>query len=61
MSEVAGLGVKPSIPASYTRDVGKIRHVPVQYTEQQLVDSFKEFGVTSARLRQDLIVKKMGR
>ncbi|KAH6932281.1 hypothetical protein HPB50_004341 [Hyalomma asiaticum] len=49
MSEVAGLGVKTSIPASYTRNVGKIRHVPVQYTEQQLVDFLKEFGVTSAR------------
>lgn len=49
MSEVAGLGVKTSIPASYTRNVGKIRHVPVQYTEEQLVDFLKEFGVTSAR------------
>ncbi|KAH6928843.1 hypothetical protein HPB50_020326 [Hyalomma asiaticum] len=49
MSEVAGLGVKTSIPASYTRNVGKIRHVPVQYTEDQLVDFLKEFGVTSAR------------
>ncbi|KAL1442064.1 hypothetical protein MTO96_008069 [Rhipicephalus appendiculatus] len=49
MSEVAGLGVKPYIPASYTRNVGKIRHVPLQYTEEQLVDFLKDFGVTSAR------------
>ncbi|XP_070395322.1 uncharacterized protein [Dermacentor albipictus] len=49
MSEVAGLGVKPFIPASYAKNVGKIRHVPDEYTEEQLVDFLKDFGVTCAR------------
>ncbi|XP_049520311.1 uncharacterized protein LOC125944157 [Dermacentor silvarum] len=49
LQEVAGLQVKPYIPASYTRNVGKIHHVPLQYTEGQLLEFLKDFGVISVR------------
>ncbi|XP_072144472.1 uncharacterized protein [Dermacentor andersoni] len=49
LSSVGGLEVKPFIPESYTRNVGKVKHVPLQYTDDQLLDFLKDAGVISAR------------
>lgn len=49
LTNVGGLEVKPFIPESYTRNVRKVRHVPLQYTDGQLLDYLKESGVISAR------------
>lgn len=49
LSSVGGLEVKPFIPESYTRNVGKVKHVPLQYTDEQLLEFLKDAGVVSAR------------
>lgn len=58
--QVAGLLVKPFIPESYIRNVGKIRHVPLQYTEEQLTEYLREAGVTSARRQTRYIRQEDG-
>lgn len=60
LTSVAGLSVKPSIPESYTRNVGKIRFVPPQYTDHQLLDYLKDFGVLSVRRQQRFKRKEDG-
>ncbi|KAL1413991.1 hypothetical protein MTO96_007806 [Rhipicephalus appendiculatus] len=34
LSNVGGLEVRPFIPESYTRNFGKVRHVPLQYSDE---------------------------
>lgn len=49
LSNVGGLEVKPFIPESYTRNVGKVKHVPLQYSDEQLLEYLRDAGVISAR------------
>lgn len=49
LSNVGGLEVRPFIPESYTRNVGKVRNVPLQYSDEQLLEYLKDAGVISAR------------
>lgn len=51
LHKAAGLSVMPCILASFTRNVAKIRHEPLQYTEGRLIDFLKDLGVISV-LRQ---------
>ncbi|KAH6938938.1 hypothetical protein HPB50_015049 [Hyalomma asiaticum] len=45
LTRVAGLKVTPYVPQSYVRNLGKIRHVPIQYSEEQLLEYLKDSGV----------------
>ncbi|XP_075730736.1 uncharacterized protein LOC142774230 [Rhipicephalus microplus] len=49
LSNVGGLDVKPFIPESYTRNVGNVKHVPLQYSNEQLLEYLRDAGVISAR------------
>lgn len=59
-AQVAGLLVKPFIPESFMRNVGEIRHVPLEYTEEQLTEYLIEAGVILARRQTRYIRQEDG-
>ncbi|KAG0427891.1 hypothetical protein HPB47_025084, partial [Ixodes persulcatus] len=51
---VASLGevlVTAHLPEAYTRNFGKVRNVPFEYTTDKLLEYLKEFGVVSVQRR----------
>ncbi|KAL1477439.1 hypothetical protein MTO96_035739 [Rhipicephalus appendiculatus] len=44
-----GIPVEPRVPASYSRNVGRIKNVPLEYSDSELLDYLKDAGVISVR------------
>lgn len=49
MSNVAGINVTTCVPQSYSRNMGKIKDVPLQYTDAELLEYLRDAGVISVR------------
>lgn len=49
LSNIAGIDVTTSVPQSYSRNEGKIKDVPLEYTDSELLEYLKDGGVISVR------------
>lgn len=49
LSNVATVDVTTSVPQSYSKNMGKINDVPLEYTDAELLDYLKDAGVMSVR------------
>ncbi|KAH6936789.1 hypothetical protein HPB50_022151 [Hyalomma asiaticum] len=46
-----GMSVEPKVPASYSRNVGGIKNIPLEHSDAELLDYLKDMGVISVRRR----------
>ncbi|KAM7308884.1 uncharacterized protein ISCGN_012515 [Ixodes scapularis] len=49
LKTVAGIDVAANVPQSYSRNLGKIKNVPNEYTEEQLLEYLTDKGVMSVK------------
>lgn len=49
ITTLVGVTCTATVPKSYSRNIGKITGVPLEYTEEELLEFLKDFGVLSLR------------
>ncbi|CAN7945588.1 unnamed protein product [Ixodes hexagonus] len=49
VSTLAGITCAATVPKSYSKSIGKITGVPVEYREDELLEYLKDYGVLSLR------------
>ncbi|KAM7307787.1 hypothetical protein ISCGN_011423 [Ixodes scapularis] len=49
VTSLGEIQVTAHIPEAYSRNYGKVKHVPLEYSNDELLDYLKDFGVTSVQ------------